>query len=185
MTVHRNLAEVSTRARLVPRRALLDQRNHEALLDQRNHRAPLDQRNHAPADRVADGRNSTPADRVGREERAAVSRSRHSPHRPRRGLDTCPTRSSPGTTRPAEPQGTTRPTETNTPAHRVTDGRNSPSADRVGREERAAVSRSRDRPRRPGRGLDTCPTRPSPGTTRPAEPQGATRPAGTRRPLIE
>ena len=117
--------------------------------------------------------NPPSADRVADEERGGVSRSGDSPRKLGRGLDTCPARPSPGTTRPTEPQGATRPAGTHT------------SADRVADEERGGVSRSGDSPRRPGRGLDTCPARPSPGTTRPTEPQGTTRPAeprGTTRP---
>ena len=96
------------------------------------------------------------ADRVGREGRAAVSRSGAGPRRLGRGLDTCPARTSRGTTRPPEPHA---------------------AADRVADEERGGVSRSGDSPRRLGRGLDTCPARSSRGPTRPAEPQGTTRPA--------
>ena len=96
------------------------------------------------------------ADRVGREGRAAVSRSGAGPRRLGRGLDTCPARTSRGTTRPPEPHA---------------------AADRVADEERGGVSRSGDCLRGLGRGLDTCPARSSPGTTRPAEPQGPTRPA--------
>ena len=60
-----DLAGVSTRARLVPRRALLDQREHGAILDQRDYGAlPL-----------LGQRNSQSADRVGDEERGGVSRS--------------------------------------------------------------------------------------------------------------
>ena len=71
-----------------------------------------------------------------------------------------------GTTRPAEQRGTSRPAEgRGTPATRPA---GPPSADRVGREERAAVSRSGDGPQGLGCGLDTCPAPPSRGTTRPA-----------------
>ena len=94
-----DLAGVSTRARLVPRRALLDQREHGAILDQRDYGAlPL-----------LGQRNSASADRVGREERAAVSRSREGLRGLGRGLDTCPARSSRGTTRPAGARGNPRP----------------------------------------------------------------------------
>ncbi len=68
-----DLFGVSTRARLLRRGALLDQRNPPS------------------ADRVAD------------EERAAVSRSGEGSRGLGRGLDTCPAPSSRGTTRPAEP----------------------------------------------------------------------------------
>ena len=54
------------------------------------------------ADRAADKRNSPSADRVADEERGGVSRSGEGLWGLGRGLDTCPARSSRGTTRPAE-----------------------------------------------------------------------------------
>ena len=103
-----DLVVVSTRARLVPRGALLDQRNNGALLDQRNNGVLLDQRKcGAPLDQ----RDPPPADRVADEERGGVSRSGEGLWGLGRGLDTCPARSSRGTTRPAEQRGTTRPAE--------------------------------------------------------------------------
>ena len=151
MRVCGDLVGVSTRARLVPRGALLDQRNYGALLDQRS---------------------SPSADRVGREERAAASRSGEGSCGPAGGLDTCPARSSRGTTRPAEVRA-------------LLDQRDPPPADRVADEERGGVSRSGDGLWGLGCGLDTCPARSSRGTTRPAEGRCTTRPAegrGTTRP---
>ena len=157
MTVCADLVGVSTRARLVPRRALLDQRDYGALLDQRDYGALLGQRDYGAL--LDQCRNSPSADRVADEERGGVSRSGDGLRGLGWGLDTCPARSSPGTTRPAE-----------VPAL-LGQRRNSSSAHRVADEERGGVSRSSDSPRRLGRGLDTCPARSSPGTTRPAEPQ--------------
>ena len=124
-----------------------------------------------------------------------MSRSGEGSCEPVGGLDTCPARSSrgttrpaeiralldqrryghystsgdTGTTRPAERRGATRPAKPRASADRVADQRNSPSADRVADEERGGVSRSGEGLRGVGWGLDTCPARPSRGTTRPAE----------------
>ena len=173
MRVHRNVVEVSTRARLVPRGALLDQREYGALVDQWD--SPS-------ADRVTDQRDSPSADRVADEERGGVSRSGESPQGLGRGLDTCPARTSRGTTQPA---GHGHYSTSGDSADRVADQRNSPSADRVADEVRGGVSRSGESPQELGRGLDTCPARSSRGTTRPAGLRGVSRPAelrGTTRP---
>ena len=112
------------------------------------------------------------ADRVADEERGGVSRSGEGSCGPAGGLDTCPARSSRGTTRPAEVRA-------------LLDQRDPPPADRVADEERGGVSRSGDGLWGLGCGLDTCPARSSRGTTRPAGQRGTTRPAeqrGTTRP---